>query len=51
VNLNYDELGFIDGVAGWGGSMETEEVSSAMAEYVLSFEAMSNMTLSSTTTP
>ncbi len=37
VNLDYDEVGFLEGSAGWGGSQQTDEVSSSMAEYVLRF--------------
>jgi hypothetical protein len=40
VNLSYDEVGLLEGSAGWGGSRETEEYSSGMAEYVLRFEGL-----------
>ncbi len=39
VNLMYDELGLIEGSAGWGGNQETDDSSMSLAEYVLDFSA------------
>jgi len=48
VNLDYDDVGFLEGSAGWGGGRETEETSSAMAEYVLRFTALPDHTPTTT---
>jgi hypothetical protein len=37
VNLTYDEVGFVDGTAGWGGGQETDDYSSWLSEPVVDF--------------